>query len=151
MESEAAPFRSLSPAPMMAPFPPATPSPARAPLEQDLPRTPRLEDFGLGDIAAKYGLVTDNDDVVAPEPAPAPAPAPTPSPAAAKAADLIPRQSPRLLAAKQQRQSSPMEKVFARASSPSPLKVLNRTDSHGLTDLKARLSAASGTRAAGAD
>jgi hypothetical protein len=163
-----------SPTPSLDSLQPGSPDcTARDP---DMPRTPRLEDFGLGDLAAKYGLAMDKEtspqdageEVNAAEDAqseklgattrslsearsgrPGSAsnlPVGTPKflSKSQAFADFQPRQSPRL-AAKLKAGSahqSPMEKVLARASSPSPLKVLNRTDSHGLTNLKARLSAA---------
>ena len=165
-----------------------TPRPDRASREPEMPRTPRLEDFGLRDIAEKYGRTMDNEnetedagedehavedtEVISdhPEPpstmsarqtltarrqklakvqfdkqaAPADSPADTDLQAVRlEAIGFTPRQSPRLAA---KRQQSPMEKVFARASSPSPLKVLNHTDSHGLTNLKSGLSAATQPR-----
>ena len=145
-----------SPTPSLGSFQPE--SPDCTPRDPDMPRTPRLEDFGLGDLAKKYGLAMDNEGEDAGENAQveqlgsstSTRPRTEASPSKPAASDLpqtttgfTPRQSPRLAA---KRQQSPMEKVFARASSPSPLKVMNRTDSHGLTDLKARLSAATRAR-----
>ena len=153
-----------SPVPSLESFHPA--SPECTSQNPDMPRTPRLEDFGLEDLATKYGLAMD-DEAGPHDPAggdgedaqseklgaatqslsAASKPATVsdlPVGTAQTLAEFKPRQSPRLAARLESgwAHQSPMEKVLARALSPSPLKALNRADSHGLPDLKARLRAA---------
>ena len=97
---------------------PSTPT-GKAEPELDVMRTPTLEGFGLN--LAKYGLdVPEANDEAEESPAAA-----TVSPA------FVPRQSPRLQASA--RKQSPMEKVLARASLPSPLQSKNATAMNRLT------------------